>query len=781
MWRNTLLVMFAWLALVGAAFAYDEAAITAAETESKTIQAELRRLTVLPRNPAITDEQVEEERASLEDLQNRALTQSDTVDTPLGEVATQLDQLGAAPTDGATEAASITLQRNQLIGQLARLNAVQKLYGLIAVEAEQALTRLTVEQRDRFFQRVFESGLSILDPRLWLDTMKGTGLFTSRVQNLASAGWRRAQSRLTWFPFLIFPAGLLLIWFVGGRLLPLLAHRAGFASSTAQDVAGEGALLRLWRVVWGTARLALSVFLGFLFLFVALQSMGLMSNEIEALYRVVAGSVGAGLIQGGFAYLVCAPLRPERRLVAVDDRAARSVPLLVGGAGFVYALGEQVSKLSSQLNLPVSFSIGQSAFTSLGLIVLTGLIFHVLRRQAMKNLATESQVFFLTWFLKLMPLLWFLLALAALALVAGFIALSYFIVGNLLSTGLIVVAYGIFHAFSDALATAVADANSRPGRLTRSATGFTEQGIGRLVLLLRTIVDAALVISGFLLLLAIWTVVLFNVSDVYSVLARGLQIGNISLSFGTMALAFGVLAVGVFITRIVSRWLERRVLSQTQLDRGVQNSVQSAASYTGYTLAAALALSAAGLEFSNLAIVAGALGVGIGFGLQSIVNNFVSGLILLAERPIRVGDWIVTQTGEGIVKKINVRATEIDTFDNGTIIVPNSNLITNAVKNWTLRDTTGRFIVNLSVVHGSDPDAIIEKLETIARAHPKVMRHPPAEANLMKIAPNALEFELGGQVRDALDSGKVASDIRLEIVKSFDKKLLMLPRPLEAK
>lgn len=781
MWRGTFWVMFAWLALSGVAFAYDEAAIAAAETEAKTIQAELRSLTVLPRNPAITDEQVESERAALEDLQQRALTQADTVDTPLSEVATQLDQLGAAPTDGTTEAASITQQRNQLIGQLARLNAVQKLYGLLAVEAEQALTRLTVQQRERFFERVFESGLSILDPRLWLETMQGTKLFTARVQNLATAGWRRAQSRLTWVPALIFPAGLLMIWFVGGRLLPLLARRAGLVSPTSQEVAGEVALLRLWRVVWGSTRLVLSVILGFLFLFVAMQSMGLMSNEIEALYRVVAGSVGAGLIQGGFAYLVCAPLRPERRLVAVDDQAARSVPLLVGTAGFVLALGQQVSRLSGELNLPVSFSIGQSAFTSLVLIILTGLIFHVLRRQAMKNLATESQVFFLAWFLKLMPLLWLLLAVAALALVSGFIALSYFIVGNLLSTGLLVVAYGILHAFVDALASAISDAGSRPGRMTRLATGFSEQGIGRLVLLLRTVVDAALVISGLLLLLAIWTVVLLNVSDVYSVLARGLQIGNISLSFGTLALGFGVLAVGVFITRIVSRWLERRVLSQTQLDRGVQNSVQSAASYTGYTLAAALALSAAGLEFSNLAIVAGALGVGIGFGLQSIVNNFVSGLILLAERPIRVGDWIVTQTGEGIVKKINVRATEIDTFDNGTIIVPNSSLITNAVKNWTLRDTTGRFTVNLAVVHGTDPEVVIERLETLARAHPKVMRHPPAEASLMKILPQSLEFELGGQVRDALDSGKVASDIRLEIAKTFDKKLLSLPRVPDAK
>jgi potassium-dependent mechanosensitive channel len=783
MWlRAIALAVFAWLALTGSARAYDEIAITSAETEARTIQAELRKLTALPRPPYTSDQQIDAERAALDDLQTRALSQSDTIDTPLIEVGLQLDQLGAAPTDGTTEAPSITQQRNQLISQLARLNAVQKLYGLIAIEAQQGLTRLTAAQRERFFQRIFESGLSILDPRLWVDTMKGSAQFVARIQNLMTSGLRSTQGRITWYPALILPAGLLLMWIVGGRLLPALARRAGYVATQSGEMAAEGNLLRLWRVVWGMARLFLAVLLGLLFLVVALDTMGLLPPQLEVLFNRLTAVFATTVTYAGFAYLVCAPFRPERRLIAVDDQAARTIPLLMGLATFVYAVGQEASDLASDLNLPVSFSVGQSAFTSLALVILTGLIFLVLRRQATKNLAGENQAFFLVWFLKLMPLLWVALVVAALALLSGYVALSYFIVGNLLKTGLLLVAIGVLHAFINELTTAMNDPTSRVGQVFRRATSLSEQGTSRLVLLFRTIMDAVLMIGGLFMLLLIWTVVLFNVSDVYTLIGRGLQIGNISLSFGTLLLGLGVLIVGIIFTRIVTRWLNRRVLPQTQLDRGVQNSLQSAASYSGYILAAALALSAAGLEFSNLAIVAGALGVGIGFGLQSIVNNFVSGLILLAERPVRVGDWIVTQTGEGIVKKINVRATEIDTFDNGTIIVPNSNLITNAVKNWTLRDSTGRFAVNVAMAHGVNPDEIIEKLEELARAHSKVMRHPPAEASLTKIMPNALEFEVGGQVRDALDSGKVASDIRRDIVKAFDKKLLMVPpRPPEQK
>ena len=116
-----------------------------------------------------------------------------------------------------------------------------------------------------------------------------------------------------------------------------------------------------------------------------------------------------------------------------------------------------------------------------------------------------------------------------------------------------------------------------------------------------------------------------------------------------------------------------------------------------------LALTSAGVGFSNIAFIAGALGVGIGFGLQSIVNNFVSGLILLAERPVKVGDWIVVGAGEGFVKQINVRSTEIETFDNCTIIVPNSSLVAEPVKNWTHHDTVGKMTVPVSVARDSEP------------------------------------------------------------------------------
>ena len=227
---------------------------------------------------------------------------------------------------------------------------------------------------------------------------------------------------------------------------------------------------------------------------------------------------------------------------------------------------------------------------------------------------------------------------------------------------------------------------------------------------MRTFVDILLVFIGMPILFLLWTVTWIDFRALANKAFFGFDVGSVTVSPSSILLVAFALFSGIAVTKLFVGWLNRRILLETRIDKGVQDSIRKGATYAGYIIAAGFALTAAGLEFSNLAIVAGALGVGIGFGLQSIVNNFVSGLILLAERPIRVGDWVSIPAGEGLVKKINVRATEIETFDGCSIIVPNSNLITEPVKNWTHSDTMGRFTVNVSVAYDSDAEKVKELL-----------------------------------------------------------------------
>ena len=210
----------------------------------------------------------------------------------------------------------------------------------------------------------------------------------------------------------------------------------------------------------------------------------------------------------------------------------------------------------------------------------------------------------------------------------------------------------------------------------------------------------------------------------------------------------------------------------------MQESILKGSTYAGYVLALGFALTAAGLDFSNLAIIAGALGVGIGFGLQSIVNNFVSGLIILAERPIRVGDWVSLPTGEGVVRRINVRSTEIETFDSCSIILPNSLLVTEPVRNWTHNDNMGRFLVTVTVDYGSDAELVKKVLQGAAREHDKVLTHPEPVAILARFGPSGLDFELRAYVADIFEAAGVASDLRFALLGLFAEKGISIAQPV---
>src|SRR5205085_10526985 len=146
-------------------------------------------------------------------------------------------------------------------------------------------------------------------------------------------------------------------------------------------------------------------------------------------------------------------------------------------------------------------------------------------------------------------------------------------------------------------------------------------------------------------------------------------------------------------------------------------SVSTIIGYLGVIAALTFALAELGIDVQKIALIAGALSVGIGFGLQSVVSNFVSGLILLTERPIRVGDSIVVKGEEGWVRRVRVRATEIETFDRASVIIPNSEFITGVVKNWTRANTLGRVVIKVGVAYDSDPDQVRDILLDIASTH----------------------------------------------------------------
>src|SRR5580700_11431551 len=193
-----------------------------------------------------------------------------------------------------------------------------------------------------------------------------------------------------------------------------------------------------------------------------------------------------------------------------------------------------------------------------------------------------------------------------------------------------------------------------------------------------------------------------DIREWYRQLFFGFHIGNTEVTFGALLASIIVFGVGYAAARLFQGWLDARVLLPAGISGGVRNSIRTGIGYIGIMIAALVAFSYAGFNLSSIAIIAGALSVGIGFGLQNLVNNFVSGLILLVERPIKVGDLVVVGGEEGYVRKISVRSTEIETFDRAHVLIPNSYFITEKVKNWTLRNNICRISVAVGVTYNSD-------------------------------------------------------------------------------
>jgi len=314
-------------------------------------------------------------------------------------------------------------------------------------------------------------------------------------------------------------------------------------------------------------------------------------------------------------------------------------------------------------------------------------------------------------------------------------------------------------------------------RLLRVGLDIPHRTRNRTKFWLRAILDLIIYIWGLLLILVVWGVPLSEVWGAASKALLGFTIGNVTISIADIAVALLIFLAVTMLTRAVQRVLTERVFPQTGLDAGVRNSLSAGLGYFGLAIAAMLAVSALGLDLANIALIAGALSVGIGFGLQNIVNNFVSGLILLIERPIKVGDWINVGGHEGHVKQINVRATEIETFQRASVIVPNSELLSSAVINWTHKDRYGRAEVSVGVAYGSDVEQVMKILRACLDANKDILSWPEPTVVLQNFGDSALEFDARGYIDDVERRIFVQSDLRLAINRAFVEAGIVIPFP----
>jgi len=227
-----------------------------------------------------------------------------------------------------------------------------------------------------------------------------------------------------------------------------------------------------------------------------------------------------------------------------------------------------------------------------------------------------------------------------------------------------------------------------------------------------------------------------------TVLTAKLERGSISISLEDI-LAFFVAVLAAFLLSAFIRFtLREDVYPRIGVAPGLSYAISSLLHYVIIALGFVVALGVVGVNLSKVTVLAGAFGVGIGFGLQSIVNNFVSGLILLFERPIHVGDTVQVGDLLGEVRRIGIRSSIVHTWQGADIIVPNAQLISEQVTNWTLSDQLRRIDLPVGVNYGAEPKKMIELMEAVAKAHPSVLKHPPPQGFFVGYGDSSINFEL---------------------------------------
>ena len=692
-------------------------------------------------------------RAELVKQRSEALGLEVVTQSNIVPLRAEIDALGPPPDDGVVEASEIAARRTTLEAAIVR-ETVPLLLAQAAYRRADGLIRdINAVIRTRFSDTLVELGPSPLNPIHWSEAFSAVSHYTTRLIGEVRDTFAQETSRSS----LAQKAPLALL-FAGLGLWMLLGVRRGFADLIKRGLALGGdvtvwqsSLADLARLLVPSAGAAAVIF-------------AIRSSELAGVW----GTAIVDVLPQIALVLVAAPWLGHSVFGTAEkgkgDGAARSGYRMVVLLGIVYA----AAVLLSAVTVQGEFSIGTQAVLDFPLIAIAGFAFYrlsgILKNgwHADLNMSDEAETSKFIFSSILSRLLMVFAIIAPIFAAIGYFAAARFLVFPTIVTlallATILVLFNLIRAFLDYWI------EGEGHELRRDQTRLIPVFVGFL-----------LAVGAIPLLALIWGARPSDLWEVWGWLSDGVTIGESRFSLTDLLVFIVVFGVGYTITRLMQKTIRNTVLPRTRMDIGGKTAVLTGVGYAGVSIAALAAISATGLDLSSLAIVAGALSVGIGFGLQAIVSNFVSGIILLVERPIKEGDWIIAGGHEGIVRKISVRATLVDTFDRCAVVIPNSDLIAGSVLNWTSPDLSGRVKVPIGVAYGTDPEKVKEVLLSIATDHPVALKYPAPSVVFKNFGASSLDFELRVFIRDVNKILSVHSDINFEIARRFTLEGIEIP------
>ena len=711
---------------------------------------------------SISDMQLATEALGI--IQSRIRIFIEQLSPELARSQAQLARLGAAPKEPEKEADSLAAQRRSITDEVTAYDGVIKRAEILFVQANQTIALYNAKRRHRFMSELLKRPKRFNQISYWLETLESLPGEVARASAIGR-DWINTKITESSHRFIV----VLTLTILSALGLSVLFRRLLRSSSSTDGKLLKSRAERGTIVLRRTLSVSAPIFGTFAVLYLAASSFDFLSNvELQILSRGLTYLAVATFIIVALRFALL-PDRKRERFIRIHDRSARPVFWILSFLIVAWLADQTIALMDQAFETPLSVIVLRSVFVA---IIYATLLFCLLFVRIIRSgspLATRQTNGWPRW-------VYGAIAIASLTIlssgVLGYASLARFLGSQIVATGGLLAIVSLVHLTAEHVSTpkvVTARDESSPDRTT--IVGAT------LGVVLGISLDLLVLLIGLPVLLLQWGYEWNEVSGWVSSAFFGFQVGGLKLSIQSIFIGIGIFVVGVSLTRIVRQMFWRRTEHVFAEESGARESIAKILTYTGFVLSVLGALSYLGVGVSNLALVAGALSIGIGFGLQSIINNFVSGLILLTERTIKTGDWIILGQVEGFVERINVRSTEVRTFDRSTVIVPNADLITGQVTNWTYGNKIGRVVVNVGVSYDSDPEQVYDLLMEIARSHPKSMDKPGPRCVFTDFGDSALMFSLRVYIADIGDSFSVRTGVRNMIWKRFREEGIEIAYP----
>lgn len=720
----------------------------------------------------LSDEELMEIRNRVEPLRVQLENAVNVLQPKLDIITRRLAELGDPPKEGMPpEGEDVVRERETQKASFQGIDDVMRRARALLVQATQVADTAAERRRAQFAEELFQSQPSLLNPDLWVATAAGFPKDISSLSTILKDAAERLGNRLTTTNITILAVALLLavvLWGPGR----IWANRLGQRFAVQQVPPHR--LRRSGHALWVLVVTAIAPTLAALVVLHGLRLSDMLTPRLEPLAVTIVFAVAFIAFMDGLAKGILSPDKASWRLPDMPDELAHGIRVQAGVVSTVYALGLIVSSLNLVVVTRAEATLVTGGLFALANALTFAIALKVLRiAQSAEGDDAAPDINPVLGLFRLF--VWIAIAAIIISVTVGYITFAKFLAHQVIWISIVGALLYLFAALIDDLFTIGFTGDGPASRWLRHVVGLRRSSVEQIGILLSGFFRIVLYGMAALALLAPWGIGSYDAFGWLRALAFGFSIGSFRVSISAILLAVAILVIGILITRSVQKWLATQFLPKTRIEPGLQNSIGTGIGYLGVILAAIFALGTVGLNLQNVAIVAGALSVGIGFGLQSIVNNFVSGLILLAERPVKVGDWVAIGTTEGNIRKISVRATEIELFDRSTLIVPNSELISQKVINKTHASPLGRIKIVLKVAADADLDRVRGVMLDAATVHAEVLKEPAPSVVLGEIGSATVELTFYAYVATPRRVSAVKSDLHFAITKVFRAEGIVIP------